>query len=98
MRRVGSEDDLCACRPDEGDVLREVAGIPRVVFLRSELSRVDKDSRDNDIGMLPGEANEAEMSFVQSPHRGDDRDAPPLCPQIICGTLHIRDAVDNSRH
>ena len=68
------EEEVDGFGAAEVGVLLEGAGVGVEVFVGAELGGVDEVGDDDEVGVLAGDADEGEVSFVEVAHGGDEAD------------------------
>jgi len=61
-------------------VHRDRLGVSLIILFGSELQRIHEDADDNPVGDFPGFTDQAEVSFVQRAHGGNQDDPSPRVP------------------
>jgi len=79
-----------------GAVGRERPRIGRVVFVGSELGGVDENRNHRGSGLLPGDADQRQVSGMQISHCGHEPNAFALGPEDQRGLLHFKCGFDDS--
>ena len=77
-----SKDDLRSAVGQQLEIGVQRAGILREILGRSELRRIDVDRDDRAVAFGLGRAHQAQVPFVQRPHRRHESDSLAGTPQL----------------
>src|SRR6266542_3813312 len=80
---VGQVEQIRALRLEQGGILLAAPGITVEILPRRELERIDENRNNRQSAHLSRPTHEREMTFVQSPHRGDETDRLPFPASLL---------------